>query len=203
MMKPTRSISRVLALLLFSSILSILSAKTVIIDAGHGGRDIGGHYGKVYEKHLALDTAMRLEYYLKKKGYRTVMIRNTDRFVSLSQRAAQANRYRNAIFISVHYNSTWKKHVQGIETFYHSSKSKALAQACHQGMQANVKAAERGVKYGRYYVLRHCKHPAILMEGGFLSHSGERSKCMKGRYRDQLARGLVDGVVRYDRSGAW
>ena len=58
MMKPTRSISRVLALLLFSSILSILSAKTVIIDAGHGGRDIGGHYGKVYEKHLALDLSL-------------------------------------------------------------------------------------------------------------------------------------------------
>ncbi|MGJ8725088.1 MAG: N-acetylmuramoyl-L-alanine amidase family protein [Roseibacillus sp.] len=195
--------TRLFALLLLSSLLSFLSAKTVIIDAGHGGRDIGGHYGKIYEKHLALDTAMRVEYYLKRKGYRTVMIRQNDTFVSLSQRAAIANRYRNAIFISVHYNSTWKSHVQGLETFYHSSKSKALATYCHSGMLTNSRASNRGVKYARYYVLRHCKHPAILVEGGFLSHSGERTKSMKGAYRDQLARGIVDGVVKFDRSGAW
>lgn len=198
-----KSISSLLALFLLGCLLSFAHAKTVIIDAGHGGRDIGGHRGKVYEKHLALDTAMRIEYYLKRKGYRTVMIRKTDNFVSLSQRAAIANRYRNAIFISVHYNSTWKRHVQGIETFYHSSKSKALAEACHYGMHSKVSAGDRGVKYARYYVLRHTKHPAILLEGGFLSHSGECGKCMKGAYRDQLARGIVDGIVKFDRSGAW
>jgi N-acetylmuramoyl-L-alanine amidase len=181
----------------------VAAAKTVIIDAGHGGRDIGGHRGKVYEKHLALDTAMRIEYYLKRKGYRTVMIRRNDTFVSLSQRARIANRYPKAIFISVHYNSTWKKHVEGIETFYHSPQSKALAEACHYGMHRKVSAADRGVKYARYYVLRHSKHPAILVEGGFLSHRGECTKCMKGAYRDQLARGVVEGIVKFDRSGAW
>ncbi|GHC60561.1 N-acetylmuramoyl-L-alanine amidase family protein [Roseibacillus persicicus] len=195
--------ARAIAILLASSLLSILSGKTVIIDAGHGGRDIGGHLGKVYEKHLALDTAMRLEYYLKKKGYRTVMIRNNDTFVPLSQRAAIANRYPGAIFISVHYNSTWKKHVEGVETFYYSAQSKGLANACHNGMLSNTRAANRGVKFARYYVLRHNTLPAILVEGGFLSHSGECAKVMKGTYRDQLARGIVDGVVRFDASGQW
>ncbi len=192
-----------LILAVLGCLLSVAAAKTVIIDAGHGGRDIGGHRGKVYEKHLALDTAMRIEYYLKRKGYRTVMIRRNDTFVSLSQRARIANRYPKAIFISVHYNSTWKKHVEGIETFYHSPQSKALAEACHYGMHRKVSAADRGVKYARYYVLRHSKHPAILVEGGFLSHRGECTKCMKGAYRDQLARGVVEGIVKFDRSGAW
>ena len=192
-----------LGLLFLSAFFSFLSGKVVIIDAGHGGRDVGGKYGKVYEKHLALDTAMRIEYYLKKKGYRTVMVRNTDCFVPLSQRAAYSNRFRDAIFISVHYNSTWKSHVQGLETFYHSSKSKALAEACQQGMLKNSKAANRGVKFARYYVLRHCNHPAILVEGGFLSHSRERSKVMKGTYRDRLARGVVEGVIRYDKTSSW
>ena len=198
-----KSITCILALLLLSGLQSLISAKTVIIDAGHGGRDIGGHYGKVYEKHLALDTAMRLEYYLKRKGYSTVMIRKDDTFVSLSQRAKMANLYRDAIFISVHYNSTWKKSVQGLETFYHSSQSKGLAQACHTGMHNHVSCADRGVKHARYYVLRHCRHPAILVEGVFLSHTGERNMTMKGVYRDELARGIVDGVVRFDKSGAW
>ena len=134
------TIVRILALFLISGLLSLVSAKTVIIDAGHGGRDVGGHYGKVYEKHLALDTALRLEYYLKRKGYSTIMIRQNDSFVPLSRRAAIANRYKDAIFISIHYNSTWKRNVQGLETFYHSNKSKALAQACHYGMHRNVHA---------------------------------------------------------------
>ena len=197
------SLFRILGLLLFSASLNLLCAKIVVIDAGHGGRDVGGKYGKVYEKHLALDTAMRIEYYLKKKGYRTVMIRNTDHFVPLSQRSARANSYRDAIFISVHYNSTWKSHVQGLETFYYSSKGKALASACHERMQKNCRAADRGIKYGRYYVLRHCKHPAILLEGGFLSHSGERAKVMKGSYRDRLARGVVAGIIHYDKTSSW
>ena len=194
---------RILTLLfLFFCALPAFS-KTVIIDAGHGGRDVGGKWGKVYEKHLALDTALRMEYYLKQKGYNTVMIRTDDRFIPLSQRANIANQYPGAIFISVHYNSTWKKSVQGLETFYHSPGSKLLAQACHAGMHSQVQAADRGVKHARYYVLRHNRLPAILVEGGFLSHTRERNMVMKRDYRDKLAHGIVDGVVAYDKCGAW
>jgi N-acetylmuramoyl-L-alanine amidase len=192
-----------LFLLLTSALLTLAQAKTVIIDAGHGGHDLGGRYGKVYEKHLALDTAMRLQYYLKRKGYRTIMVRSDDTFVSLRNRAALANKYRDAIFVSVHYNYTWKSDVEGLETFYYSGQSRALADACHEGMHAHVNAADRGVKSARYYVLRHCKLPAILVEGGFLSHSGERKKVKQGSYRDSLVRGLVDGIVRFDKSGKW
>jgi hypothetical protein len=61
----------------------------IVIDPGHGGHDLGGHYGKVYEKHLALDTSMRLEHYLKASGYKTVMTRRSDSFISLPRRAAK------------------------------------------------------------------------------------------------------------------
>lgn len=198
-----KRLAQSLLILMLSGLFSIVSAKVVIIDAGHGGKDIGGYGGKVYEKHLALDTAMRIEYYLKQKGYQTVMIRRDDTFVSLGQRARIANMYQKAIFISVHYNSAWKKNVQGLETFYHSGKSKILAQACHYGMHRKVSAADRGVKHARYYVLRHCRHPAILVEGGFLSNASECACTMKGAYRDNLARGIVEGVVAYDQSGRW
>ena len=194
---------RLILFFLLSSFIGLAQAKLVIIDAGHGGRDVGGRYGKVYEKHLALDTAMRLEYYLKRKGYQTLMIRSDDTFVSLSQRAAIANSYEDAIFVSIHYNYTWKSNVEGLETFYSSEKGKSLATACHQGMENRVTAADRGVKSARYYVLRNCRHPAILVEGGFLSHAGERAKVKKGAYRDSLARGIMDGIVKFDNSGQW
>ena len=173
------------------------SFSTVVIDPGHGGHDLGGHDGKVYEKHLALDTSMRLEHYLKASGYQTVMTRRSDTFISLPKRASMGNSYRNSIFVSVHYNYTWKRHVSGLETFYHSSRSRPLAELVHYGMLRRVRAADRGVKYARYYVLRNARNPAVLVECGFLSNSSERSRVKQGSFRDGVALGIAEGIARY------
>ena len=171
--------------------------RTVIIDPGHGGHDKGGQWGKVYEKHLALDTSVRLESHLKKMGFNTMMTRRSDYFVSLPGRMSIANKQRNAIFISIHYNYTWKQHVSGIETFYHSDKSHKLAQEVHKGILSRVKVVDRGVKFARYYVIRNCSHPAILVEGGFVSNSNERSRMKTAWFRDAVARGIAEGVQRF------
>ncbi|MDA7862591.1 N-acetylmuramoyl-L-alanine amidase [Akkermansiaceae bacterium] len=181
------------------------SFKTVVIDAGHGGRDNGGSYGKVYEKWLSLDTALRVEKKLKGKGFRTVMTRRSDQFISLSGRAKLGNRYANSIFISIHYNFTWKSNVSGLETFYCSPASKPLADAVQRGMLNRVKSVNRGVKYARYYVIRHSRNPAILVEGGFVSNSRERGRTKEGWYREAIADGIVDGVVSFKKTarGSW
>lgn len=172
----------------------------VVIDPGHGGHDRGGRTGKVYEKHLALDTALRLENYLVASGYRVTMTRKSDTFISLPRRAALGNRYRDAIFVSLHYNYTWKRSVSGLETFYYSSASRGLAEAIQKAMLRRVGASNRGVKYGRYYVLRASKNPAVLVECGFVSNSRERSEIKKGSYRDAVARGIAEGIAKYRRS---
>jgi len=178
---------------------SAYNFRTVIIDAGHGGHDSGGQWGRVYEKHLALDTSVRLEAHLKKMGYNTVMTRRSDYFVSLPSRMAVANKYKNAIFVSIHYNYTWKQGVSGIETFYHSQQSHKLAQDVHRGMMSRVKVVDRGVKYARYYVIRNCGMPSVLVEGGFVSNSNERSRMKTAWFRDAIARGVADGVQRFRR----
>ncbi|MGC6465388.1 MAG: N-acetylmuramoyl-L-alanine amidase family protein [Akkermansiaceae bacterium] len=174
--------------------------KTVIIDAGHGGRDNGGSYGKVYEKWLALDTAMRVDRKLRSKGVRTCMTRTSDQFITLPGRVKIGNRFSNAIFVSIHYNFTWKRHVSGLETFYCSPQSKPLAEAVQRGMLSEVRSVNRGVKYARYYVIRHSKHPAILVEGGFVSNSKERGRTKEGWYREAIANGIVDGIMSYKKS---
>lgn len=91
---------------------------TVIIDAGHGGRDSGavGHLG--HEKTYALKVARLMRDMLQKKGYRVVMTRDSDVYVSLGDRVRTANKYKNvgAIFISIHFNSG-NSRANGIETF--------------------------------------------------------------------------------------
>lgn len=192
------------ALLLCWDISEARAFSTVVIDAGHGGKDIGGNYDKTYEKHLALDTAKRLDYILKQKGYRTRMIRTSDVFLSLQKRASIGNRHGNSIYVSIHYNYTYRKGAKGIETFYYSSRSKPLAQYVHSNVLKKTRAYDRKVKFARYYVIRNARNPAILFEGGFLSNSSERRACRKGSYRQKIAEGIANGIIQYQaarRSG--
>ncbi|MFC4992578.1 N-acetylmuramoyl-L-alanine amidase family protein [Rubritalea tangerina] len=197
---------RIIAFFLISSISAVVAGpfSTVVIDAGHGGKDIGGNYGKVYEKHLALDTAKRVDYMLKRKGYRTRMTRTSDVFLSLQKRASIGNRYGNSIFVSIHYNYTYRRGAKGIETFYYSSRSKPLAQYVQSAVLRRTRAFDRKVKFARYYVIRNAQNPAILFEGGFLSNSSECRAVKKGSYRQKIAEGIVTGIEQYQaarRSG--
>ena len=85
--------------------LNFADAKTVIIDAGHGGKDKGAHWYGVSEKTLTLDVAKRVQTLLKKKGITVAMTRTSDRFVSIKDRAYLANKYSDSIFVSIHFNA--------------------------------------------------------------------------------------------------
>ena len=171
--------------------------RTVVIDPGHGGHDKGGQWGLVYEKHLALDTAARLETELKKRGFRTVMTRRSDYFISLPERVRITKKYSNAIFVSIHYNYTWKQHVAGLETFYTSSQSQPLASYIQSGMMRKVRTTNRGAKFARYYVIRNNSCPAVLVECGFVSNAQERARMKSAWWRQALAEGIADGIVRF------
>jgi N-acetylmuramoyl-L-alanine amidase len=184
-----------------ASPLMAANFRTVVIDPGHGGHDNGGQWGKVYEKHLALDTAARLQNHLKRMGFQTVMTRRSDYFVSLPQRVAIGNRYRNAIFVSIHFNYTWKEHVSGLETFYYSREGQKLANYVQAGMVRQTRTVNRQAKFARYYVIRNSALPAILVEGGFVSNEKERERMKSADFREAIARGVAEGIQRYRRGG--
>lgn len=198
-MKSLIQLFALIALIAVGGTATAANFRTVVIDAGHGGHDNGGQWGKVYEKHLALDTAFRLESKLKALGYQTVMTRRSDYFISLPQRVSTANRYKNAIFVSIHYNYTWKQDVSGLETFYSSEQSRSLAYQVQTSLIKRTKTVDRKVKYARFYVIRHCSLPSILVEGGFVSNSAERNRMKSAWFRDAIAQGIADGIQRYRR----
>ena len=97
----------------------ILKAKvfnTVVLDPGHGGADSGavGHLGA--EKVYALKVARLVRDMLERRGYRVVMTRDRDIAITRKNRVSIANKYRNAVFISIHFNSA-RTNASGIETF--------------------------------------------------------------------------------------
>lgn len=198
-----KTLLRILALTAMCGLGPVANAanfRTVVIDPGHGGNDLGGHWGRVYEKHLALDTAIRLESTLKRMGYKTVLTRRSDYFISLPQRVSTGNRYKNAIFVSIHYNYTWKQQVSGLETFYYNREGQRLARYVQSSLVRLTRTVNRNAKFARFYVLRNSKLPAILVEGGFVSNEKERNRMKSAYFRESIARGIAEGIQRYRRS---
>lgn len=92
---------------------------TVVIDAGHGGKDPGAIGTRVREKDLNLDVALRLEKLLKanQTDVKVVMTRRTDVFLTLQERANIVNKHNADLFICIHTNSAQNKQIKGAETF--------------------------------------------------------------------------------------
>lgn len=174
---------------------------TVILDAGHGDHDRGASIGYVYEKHLCLDTARRVERLLKQAGLKVVLTRTTDEFITLQRRADIGNSRRNAIFVSIHYNYSRGGSGHGIETFYHYEKSYLLAAYIQAYLLKSTGLVNRGVKHANYFVIRKTdRNPAVLVECGFVSNAEERAKMMNGAFRAKIAEGIAQGIVGYKRS---
>ena len=168
---------------------------TVVIDAGHGGYDRGGIPGqRVSEKDMTLDVARRLRSVLAASGYRVVMTRDSDVFVPLGTRTAIANSYRNAIFVSIHFNSAPRSSAGGIETYFYNRQSLALASAIHHYVAGGAPSENRGVRRRGYFVLRRTNMPSVLVECGFLTSPSEAAYIQNASYRQKLAEEIAAGV---------
>lgn len=172
--------------------------RTIIIDAGHGGHDRGGVPGqRISEKALTLDVASRLERRLRKAGFRTVMTRTRDVFVPLGTRVAIANRYRDGVFVSVHFNSAQREGARGFETYYAAGgASYRLAAEIQRNLLRTTRTENRGVKRRGFFVLRKTRIPAVLVECGFLTNRAEGSLSLSSGHRERLAEAIANAIIK-------
>ncbi|MEY4484478.1 MAG: hypothetical protein RL693_1930 [Verrucomicrobiota bacterium] len=184
-----------------SAIAETQAFDTVVIDPGHGGHDRGAAVGYVFEKHMALDTARRVEQLLRAKGLKVIMTRSSDVFIPLPGRAAVGNRYGNAIFVSIHYNYNRGGSGHGLETYYCHDKSYPLAGYIQAYLIQDTRMQNRGVKHANFHVIKNTtRNPAVLVECGFVSNSGERSAMMGGIYREKIAEGIAKGILAFRKA---
>src|SRR6476646_4075771 len=190
----------------------------VILDPGHGGEDSGAMCGGVLEKDLTLDVTRRIDRLLDSEGIAALMTRVGDTYVSLADRAAFANRVRNCIFVSIHFNEDNKPVASGVETYYAAHQvtpglsvaswfpflwraisaspnveSQSLAGFIHEGLAARTQAVNRGTKAEQFFVIANVRHPAVLVEGGFLTNKDDASHLADADYRERLAGAITDG----------
>ena len=198
--------------------------QTVVLDPGHGGVDQGASNRWGSEKMFALDVAMHARDALARAGYKVEMTRTRDTTVSLEDRVNIANRFRDAVFVSIHFN--YSGVAEGLETYAlapagvvsnaanESHVSSAEVQACpgniqdehnialsaaiHAMVLSRLSMFDRGVKHARFHVLRGVQIPAVLVECGFLSNTAEGQRIATAQFRQEVATAIAQGIQNYD-----
>jgi len=174
---------------------------TVVIDAGHGGKDPGASVAGIQEKKLALDTAKRLKKHLG-RDFHVILLRDGDQFISLDQRASLGSHHNGSIFLSLHYNHgpSW---VRGPETYYWRVDSHGLASRIQKNMErvSSREYKNAGLTRRRLRLTRNVKVPSVLIEVGYLSNRAERSQLASSKYREKMARAIASAVREQARSG--
>lgn len=193
--------------------------KNIMIDPGHGGKDVGAVSGKIYEKNINLQVAQRLSQKLRARGYRVIMTRTKDVNLSLEARADFATKYKPDAFISLHCNSA-SSSVTGTEIYIatpsgdpptgdnHVSKKACpansynaenafLAYYAQRAILARTGFEDRGVRRRRFYVVRNVPAPCMLVEMGFISNDSELLRLRSPYTQEQIANALADTIVKY------
>ncbi len=185
------------------------SLRTVILDPGHGGMDHGSKAGGVHESRLVLDLARILRRELEDRGYEVLLTRQTDAHVTLKERTAIGNAVEDAVMIGLHFNASRHQQTRGFETYYPAPKdgqaprepSEALARAVQTALGQSIgdQTRNRGIRRANFMMLRESNHPAILVEGAFLTNPLDLALAVQPEFQRDLAIGIANGLVNFDR----
>jgi N-acetylmuramoyl-L-alanine amidase len=174
----------------------------VVIDPGHGGPDPGAvGIGGLRETDVVLDIGLQVARLLQARGVQVLLTRTSEIDVDLPPRVSLANSSRATAFVSIHANalSMARPDVNGIETFFFQSwSSRALAAA----IQAEVLAVspgspDRGVRQGRFFVIRRTVMPSALVETGFVTGELDAPRLASGAHRQRVAQAIATGILRF------
>lgn len=179
--------------------------KVIVIDAGHGGNDIGTFtkYGDIYEKNFNLDIVLELKKLLEHDNIKVYYTRLSDQKVYLNPRVDLANDSEADFFISVHCNASSSSQANGTEILYAGedktvrSQSKKFAQICMDEVVKSAKTKKRGIVLRKdVYILENAKVPAALIEGAYLTNPGDLNFLQKKKNRKKIAEGIYHAIIK-------
>ena len=176
---------------------SVMQVRGIVtVDPGHGGIDPGcGEEGGL-EKDIVLPISQKLVCFLEEAGVIVITTRQTDKTVSLDDRAIIANNAASDLFVSVHCNS-YEGEARGMDCYYYKDDSaKVLAQAIlDRANQLGV--VTRQVQKNNYQVLWDTDMPAVLVETGFLTDPRDLAALLDPTHQETVARAIADAVLAW------
>lgn len=173
----------------------------VVLDAGHGGTDVGAVANGLYEKDINLDIVNKLvDLFNQDDEIKVYATRTTDVYPEFRDRTNLADEVGD-IFISVHINSGGSAtSANGTEVYHYNGKSTAsglssniLANKMQEKLLSYLGSTDRKVKTGDLFVIRETYVPAVLCEIGFITNQQEAEKLGTDEYRMKAAQAIYDG----------
>ncbi|MEK8131348.1 N-acetylmuramoyl-L-alanine amidase [Paenibacillus filicis] len=191
-------------------------ATTVVVDAGHGGTDPGAiGVNGLQEKTVNLEISRKLRDLLVQRGYDVRMSRDSDTYLSLSERVAYTQAQKADFFVSIHANSYSNPATRGAMVLYYDDahpqdsypaseamkaltpQSRDLAQKVLDGFLNKAGGENRGLVPSAVYVVRMGDIPSILVETAFLSNAQDAALLATDEARSKMAVGIADGIEAY------
>lgn len=184
---------------------------TIVIDAGHGGRDDGstGITG-VKESDINLKITKTLKVYLETLGIKVVLTRadgnglydaNATNFKAsdMSKRIEIIDNAKADMVISIHCNSYKNSSESGAQAFYQEddANGKKFAEDIQSQLINQLNGARSSANKGDFYILKESKTTAVLVECGFLSNPNEEKLLNSTNYQNKVAYAIMCGVVKY------
>ena len=174
----------------------------IVIDPGHGGPDPGAiGVGGLRETEVVLDVSKRVKKLLSEKGVKVRLTRNNEVDLDLPSRVSIANRTDADIFVSIHANASRGKRrdINGLETFYYTGwRGRLLAKKIQeQILKVSPGSPDRGVRQGKYFVIKNTRMPAVLVEIGFLTGRLDARRLEKSIHRQRIAYAITKGILKY------
>jgi N-acetylmuramoyl-L-alanine amidase len=190
------------------------------------GNRVGRFFTKS-EKTYTLALGLELRRQLQQVGFNVILTRDKDVYPELPVRPDLANRCGADLFISLHFNSSPSdpEDVEGPETYCitpvgaassndsegvgashgacpanrYEDKSLLLAYQVQKSLVRSLGVNDRSVRRARFEVLRSAAMPAILIEGGYMSHPVEGRKIFDAGWRRQMAAAIMRGIISYQK----
>ena len=184
---------------------------TIVLDAGHGGRD-GGSVGVngTIEKEINLRYTLALKEKLVSAGYRVELTRKTDdglylesaknkKMSDLNARMEIIKRANPNLVISIHMNSFSSQSAHGASTYYRSGdeSGQIVSDLIQQSLNTYLGAPSTKGKVGDYYILNESYYTAVLIECGFLSNPEEERLLNTDEYLKKFVDAVYNGILLY------
>lgn len=171
---------------------------TLVLDAGHGGDDVGTGDSSYYEKDINMDIVNEMAPLLEYCGVKVLLTRDGDETMALEERSGFANESEADRFVSIHCNYCEEDaSVAGLECYYWQSSGigQSYAESIVRAAGESGEIKVRGTRTQDFHVLRETRIPSILIETGYISNGEEGRKLMDPDYQKTLAFYLVKGII--------
>lgn len=169
----------------------------IVIDAGHGGNDLGVTANSITEKQIVEQITNKIKSF--NSNVVIHLTRNEDKFLSLEERTEFINKLKPDLVLSLHVNSSLNNETSGLEFYVAKGteffeKSSEIAGKLHNKLSGSTCLKMSGIKTGPFYILKKSDVPAVIVELGYLTNENDKRHLIDDNEQNKIAKSISEFI---------